>query len=335
MQRQIAIVLLRFLVAAASALLATSASADGRSAAHNLFTNLARSKATLSVTEANALVAPTLVRGFYSLSTQAGKFVGFVNESGTLFGDSRGFMVVSTSGAAPRPLALDEQADLRSEVMAAIDYDRLVRVRFGDGGGRKIVVFSAVDCPVCKQFEGAIRSTPGLNTTLYVVPSTLQPISGGGWAPRQIAVRIWCSDDRTAAWEDYWTKRQLPPNPASTCQWTPQTSEAAGQYLEDILRASGARMPGFPHSFAEDGSSIPLRFNDAHFMVSSYGREGLPQPAGAGHTSRWLVSQADVAPQPVLEAAAVAPAAPAPPKVASTTSRINLGQLIGNALSSH
>jgi hypothetical protein len=326
---------IKLIVTMVAILAATTVRADGRNATHNLFTNLTRAKATLSVNESNALVAPTLVRGFYALSTQTGKFVGFVNEAGSLFGDSRGFMVVSTSGVAPRPLALDEQADLRSEVMAAVDYDRLVRVRFGDGGGRKIVVFSAVDCPVCKQFETAIRATPGLNTTLYVVPSTLQPISGGGWAPRQVATRIWCSDDRTAAWEDYWSKHQLPPNSPASCQWTPQSSETAGQYLQDILKATGARMPGFPHSFAEDGSSIPLRFNDAAFMVASYGHDGLPQQHGAAHAPRWLIAQADGAPRPVSQGTAAGAEPPAQPTVVPTSTRINIGQFIGNALASH
>lgn len=265
--------------------------ADGRSAAHNLFGNLARARASLSVNELNAMVSPTLVKGVYAIANQQGRFVGFTNEAGTLFGDSRGFNTLA-NGAQPRPLALDEIADLRAEVVAAIDYDKLPKVSFGDGGGRRLVMFSAVDCPFCKGLEDNIRKhAAGLNSTIYVVPSSLQKIAQGGLQQWQAVSRIWCADDAGAAWQSYWTSRNLPQ--ARQCRFAdPRVAETADQQLKDILQAVGVRIVGTPQTIREDGAVIANKPNmDTSYVVNTFGSAGAPQPSGK--PARWLTASAD------------------------------------------
>lgn len=283
-----------------------AARADGRSAAHNLFANLARAKASLSVNENTALVSPTLVRGIYSISNQQGRFVGFTNEAGTLFGDSRGFNVVSANGAQPRALALDEVADLRQEVMERIDYDKLVRVVYGDGGGRRLLVFSAVDCPHCSAFEDSLRkASNGLGATFYVVPSSLQPLNAGGGQAWQTATRIWCAVRPGDAWQAYWASRATPP--VRQCRFEPRTAELAAQQLKDILGAVGVRVYGTPQVVREDGVLVTARDRfDSGFAAATFGTQGGPQLTQK--PPKWLLASAEDSFQ--AQAVGGSPAAP-------------------------
>lgn len=282
----------KVLIAVTGLLVATNSIADGRSAAHNLFTNLARARASLSVNEATSLVGPTLVKGIYTLSNQQGRFVGFTNESGNLFGDSRGFQVLPSNGAQPRPLTLDEINDLRAEVVSAIDYDKLPRIVFGDGGGRRLVLFSAVDCPFCKGFEDNMRKhAVGLNSTLYVVPSSLQKIAQGGMPQWQAVSRIWCADDAGAAWQAFWTSRVIP-QPRQCRFADPRTAEIADQQLKDILQAVGVRVVGTPQILREDGTAIANRSDmNSAYVSATFGSAGVP-PANV-KPARWLTASAE------------------------------------------
>ena len=116
----------KVLTIATALLISTHALADGRSAAQNLFANLNRSRQEIGENASSTFVAPTLVRGMYALSDAAGKFVGFTNEAGSLFGDSRGFIGLSAGGSKFVPLTPDQTADLRREVAANIDRDKLI-----------------------------------------------------------------------------------------------------------------------------------------------------------------------------------------------------------------
>lgn len=270
----------------------TPAFADGHSAVHNLFSNLTRARASLNVDEASVRVSPTLVRGVYSLANPQGGFIGFTNESGTLFGDYRGLNVVSTSGARPRPLNPAENAEVRAEVVAAIDYDKLPKLSFGNGGGRRLLMFSAVDCPACKVFEdGMRRNAAGLNSTIYVVPSSLQPISQGGSKSWQTVSRLWCADDAGTAWRSFWATRDVPQS--RQCQFAePRAAEASEQQLKEILRAVGVKVDGTPQIVREDGSLIADVPNlSPSYVSATFGPAGVPQPSMK--PMRWLTASVD------------------------------------------
>ena len=264
------------LIAVAGLLFAISASADGRAAARNLFANLDRAQASLSISGATAVVSPTLVKGIYSLSNQQGSFVGFTNEAGTLFGDSRGFTAVGRNGEQPRPLKPNEVHDLRAEVMEAIDYDKLPRIVYGDGGGRRLVLFSAVDCSFCKMFEDTMgKQSTGLNSTFYVIPASLQKIAHGGEKRWQVVSRIWCAKDAGAAWQSFWTTRAVP-SESRQCRFNePGAAEVAVQQLRDILQAVSVRVTSTPQVIREDGTVIANKpAMSPEYVVSTFGPIG-------------------------------------------------------------
>lgn len=261
--------------------------ADGRTAVHNLFSNLARSNAHLSVTETSAVASPTLVRGIYRMSNQQGVFVGFINESGTLFGDYRGLNVVPTNGARLRPLTAAEIVEVRAEVLTAIEYEKLPKLTYGNDGNRRLLIFSAVDCPSCKVFEDSMRRYGGsLNSTFYVVPSSLQPIAQGGGKAWQTVSRIWCASDAGAAWKSFWATRSVPQ--PRQCQFAdPSVAESSDQQLKEILRSVGIQVDGTPQIVREDGSFIADVPNLSQaYVAATFGPVGTPQQING--PMRWL-----------------------------------------------
>lgn len=255
--------------------------ADGRSAARNLFANAARARVNLNLTEQSTLVSPTLVRGVYMLTGAQGQAAGFINEGGNLYGDASGFRVFTPDGAPPRLMTPPEVAALRSEVMQAIDYDKLVKVQYGDGGGRRMVMFSALDCGYCKLFEKQFSELGKTsNTTFYVVPMSLRPSRSGGAQTWQEVSQIWCDSNNGDAWKRYWATGQLPP--VRGCVFDGPTAERSTRELREILEASGLRVAGTPMIVREDG--VLLKPGD----VRSYLKQPAP-PAPAGQPV-WLVA---------------------------------------------
>lgn len=292
-------------VGMAGAMLAPPAQADGRSATHKLLANMARANRSLGITENDSRAIPTLVRGMYVLNDNKGAFIGLINEAGTIYGDVNGFQVLSTTSAPPRKMSSEELGDLRQEVIAAIDYDKLIKVSYGDGGGRKMVLFSAVDCGFCQRFEqDLMKKGSGVNTTFYVVPMSLQAFSGAGVAKWQTVSRIWCADNSSAAWRKYWNT--LEAAPGATCEFDPKNAEQSGRYLEQVLAAVGSRVGGTPTILREDGSILNNKSDmDLPYMKKNFGSDGLPRLAAAKQP-QWLVAAADNVNDPQQPAAAQA-----------------------------
>lgn len=268
------------------ALSSSAAFADGPGAVRQLLANLTQARSSLSITEATAKTQETLVRGIYAVYNTRGGFVGYVNESGTLFGDSRGFTAVFPGGKPPRPLTAQEASTLREEIMGAVDFDSLVKVQKGNGGGRRILMFSAVDCPHCKLFEDAMRtSLERTDTTIYVVPSALGKIRDGAAPAWAAATRIACAPDAGQAWMNYWASRVIPP--VRSCALTPQIAEQRDQQLKDILGAVGTRIVGTPQLVAEDGISFVATPKTLATPqgVSVFGPGAAPRLA---NSSQWL-----------------------------------------------
>ncbi|WP_332855590.1 thioredoxin fold domain-containing protein [Duganella sp. S19_KUP01_CR8] len=291
-------------VGMAGAMLAPPAQADGRSATHNLLANMARANRSLGITENNSRAIPTLVRGMYVLNDNKGAFVGLINEAGTIYGDVNGFQVLSTTSTPPRKMTKEEMNDLQQEVIAAIDYDKLIKVSYGDGGGRKMVLFSAVDCGFCQRFEqDLLKKGSGVNTTFYVVPMSLQDINAGA-AKWQTVSRIWCADNSTAAWKKYWNT--LDAAPGRTCEFDPKNAEQSARHLEQVLAAVGSRVGGTPTILREDGTVLQNKPDmDLPYMKKNFGSDGMPKLAAAKQP-QWLVAAADNANDPQQPAAAQA-----------------------------
>ena len=110
-------------------------------------------------------------------------------------------------------------------------------------GARKLVVFSDVDCPYCRKFEGELAKVD--NITIYTF---LYPIEGLHPKAVQASKQVWCAPDRNKAWEEYTTKNILPSNDGK-CDNPVEATIALGNKLKvsgtpTLIFANGLRVPG-------------------------------------------------------------------------------------------
>jgi hypothetical protein len=251
----------------------------------------------------------------YVLINQQGKSSGFVNENGNLYGDASGFHVFPPNGAAPRQMTAQEVATLRGEVMQAIDYDKLIKVQYGDGGGRRMVMFSALDCGYCKTFEKHFSVLGQSNdTTFYVVPMSLRPSRSGGAETWQQVSQIWCDSNNGESWKRYWATGQLPA--ARACSFDAPTAERATRELVEILEAAGLRIRGTPTIVREDGVLLKPA------EVRTYLKQPAPPLPSAQPV--WLADSA-LAPQSVGDTATAQ-------QQSQQTNKVNVGDMLKKLL---
>ncbi len=104
----------------------------------------------------------------------------------------------------------------RLEELTKVDFsslplDQAIKVVKGNGS-RKLVVFSDVDCPYCKQLERKELS----NITDVTVYTFLYPIDQLHPDAANKSKSIWCASNRAKAWNDWILNNQLPPS-ATNC----------------------------------------------------------------------------------------------------------------------
>lgn len=111
----------------------------------------------------------------------------------------------------------------------------------GDGS-RKIAVFSDPDCPYCKRLEQSFTKLD--NVTIYMFLFPLEQLH-----PKAPAVSrsIWCSPDRSKAWDDYMLKG-VAPKAAGTCD----------NPVDKLVEfGKSKRISGTPTLFFTDGKRVP------------------------------------------------------------------------------
>ena len=109
-------------------------------------------------------------------------------------------------------------------------------------GEHKLVIFSDADCPFCHKLEEEMQGLD--NVTTYTFLFTIDQLHP------QAALKsrqIWCSADRTKAWDDYFTSGKLPDNKGEC-----QNPVAALQALGAKLRISAT-----PTMILADGTVVP------------------------------------------------------------------------------
>ena len=263
------------------------ATANSDQALQRFLANTARSHLTFDgVTSSTARSVPTLVNHLYELYVE-GKWITYFNESGTLFLNGTEFRVLLDGGKRDRFLSPDERQQLLEEVMGNLAWDKLVKVQYGTGGGRRIIERSALDCSICRMLELALRNEAAtLNTTFYIIPASLRPISMGAEPTWRNVANIWCAPDRTQAWAAYWTTRAVP-NPAQ-CEWNAHSAEEASAAVADIFDKLGVRdVNSTPLFIAEDGQRIYLKFPQRPGgLEAAFGAKARPEVHDSAH--RWL-----------------------------------------------
>jgi hypothetical protein len=274
----------------ATVLPADEACADATSAASTFFGNLKRLGHAAPL---DAKVdAQTLVTGVYRLEDSAGQLVGLITESGDIIGDSSGWRWI-TKGET-RPLSPEESARLRTEVLQSIDWGKLIRVQYGNGGGRRIFLLSAVNCPICARMEDALaHHAASIDTMLYVLPISLSPspTSDEGRVSWRQAANLWCATDSPAAWRKYWATREVPV--ATGCALDEVGVFKTSRNFSTVMSSIGVRMRGTPAMIREDGTvfSFPIDPDERYFR-EVLGADGLRQlkPQAQSSQRRWLAA---------------------------------------------
>lgn len=135
----------------------------------------------------------------------------------------------------------------RAEELAFVDFAQIplaqaiVKVK-GDGS-RKLVVFSDPDCPHCKQLEKELAFLN--NVTIYTM---LFPIEELHPDARKKSAAVWCSSDRTKAWDDLMLYGKEPAAAAEECK-TP---------LDEINKlAQRLSITGTPGMVFQNGKLVP------------------------------------------------------------------------------
>jgi thiol:disulfide interchange protein DsbC len=110
-------------------------------------------------------------------------------------------------------------------------------------GARTLVVFSDPYCPGCRQLEANLGQLDNVTIYTFLYP-ILMPES------RKLAVDIWCSTDRSAAWTA-WMLHHVPPAPRPNCD--------SGAVERNIATGRANRVLVTPTVLFVDGK----RINDA------------------------------------------------------------------------
>jgi thiol:disulfide interchange protein DsbC len=277
---------------AAGLLAATQAAADAGSAAQAFFGNLKRLHYDTSLQATAVADDRTLVSGVYRLEDKAsGELIALITESGDIKGDSTGWSWIEEGGA--RPLSPAEAAQLRSEMLGSIEWKKLIKVRYGGGGRRRIILVSAVNCPYCAKMEQALaQNAASLDTTFYVLPISLSqsPDHGEGLATWGKATSIWCAADNAQAWRRFWATREVPAE--AHCAIDPLATFRTARNFSTAMSSIGVRLHGTPAMIREDGSSLAFPAEpDEHYFKDVLGPEGLPEiqaPREPDVRWRWL-----------------------------------------------
>ncbi|OAM51411.1 thiol:disulfide interchange protein [Methylovorus sp. MM2] len=142
-----------------------------------------------------------------------------------------------------RDLTGERMDELTKVDFSSLPLDQAIKVVKGSGA-RKLVVFSDPDCPYCKRLEQ--KELVGMtDVTIYTFLYPLEQLHPDS-ANKSRA--IWCSADRSVAWQDWILNGQLP-KVAVTCD-TPveKTAELAKKLgitsTPTLIFADGKRMLG-------------------------------------------------------------------------------------------
>lgn len=132
-------------------------------------------------------------------------------------------------------------SDLNRIDFATLDLSNAIKYVKGSGA-RKIAVFADPNCGYCKRFEAELKNVN--NITVY---SFLFPILSDDSV--QKARSLWCSKDRTEAWQD-WMVDGKKPSAVPTCDTSVLDKNLAlGRQLgvngtPTIFLSDGRRLPG-------------------------------------------------------------------------------------------
>jgi thiol:disulfide interchange protein DsbC len=145
-------------------------------------------------------VKPTPMPGVAEI--KMGKNFAYVDASGQYFLFGHLFDMQTRTDLTQ--VAIDEA----SAKVSWADLPREDAIVFGkDSAKHRVAVFTDPDCPFCRRIESELSKLQEQDVQVFVYP---YPIAQLHPAASNVAKRIWCSDDRAAAWRAYLLNRVRP-----------------------------------------------------------------------------------------------------------------------------
>lgn len=134
----------------------------------------------------------------------------------------------------PAQLALDKQMILKN-----LPLDEEMAYKLGDAKRRAVVVWDAVDCAHCRDFEASLNKYGAqYNATVYILPSALDKTQ----ANTQLVRNAWCSENPGETWRKIMSGANVKLKPADQSCSASRTIETSDD-IAAMLRIHGT--PGF------------------------------------------------------------------------------------------
>ena len=135
--------------------------------------------------------------------------------------------------------------DERNEDLARIDFNSLPlgdAIKTVKGNGKRtIAIFSDVDCPYCSKLEQTMQGVTDITIYTFLLPlDQLHPQA------RDKSISIWCSSDKSAAWEN-----------AMKTKLIPKEDVCANPIERNVQLAKKLNIYGTPAMIFRDGRIIP------------------------------------------------------------------------------
>jgi thiol:disulfide interchange protein DsbC len=182
-------------------------------------------------------VRPGPVEGLYEVFT--GDTIVYANATGSLL------MLGPLVDTATRSNLTAQRIDDRNSIdFSTLPLNLAIKTVKGDGR-HTLAVFSDPDCPFCKQLEQSIHTFDNVTIYTFLFPITsLHPDAANK------ARNLWCSADRTQAWQQWMIDAKAAPAATESCKQDPINElQALGNKLRvastpTLFFANGQRVAG-------------------------------------------------------------------------------------------
>lgn len=203
--------------------------------------------AGLSKRPAGALSAtPSPVKYLWVVRDTKDGSVLVVNDAGNLVLQPNGSVIDLASRQVV--VGSDTISKIRAEVLKGISPELTLNYKMGNGEGRNVVLWTAVDCPSCVVLERGMDSyTRGMNGIIRIVPTSLAPTH------ETTLSQIWCSENPASAWEKWMKEAKVVNSNKKVGGAGCEKAAKMGDDLGVVLRSAGFPVFGTPSFIYENG----------------------------------------------------------------------------------
>lgn len=202
------------------------------------------------VDEAGGKIAEILRTRFPSVQIEAVKpssdlpgFYEVITQTGIVYADANAERLINGAvldTRTQRNLTAQRWAELNAIDFQALPLGLAIKTVKGDGR-RRLAVFSDPDCPYCRDLERTLQDIPDVTIYTFMFPlDSIHPEA------RAKAAKIWCAQDRAAAWSQWMLQGVVPQGDA--CQ---DDSVAKAIALGETLKVNST-----PTLFLADGRRV-------------------------------------------------------------------------------